>query len=644
MRTLQELSVIDLETAAGDEQTAGCPQGYESGGAEVNADIWERSLAAAENALGILNERFPEKRGIKEMLSGPPDIPRDEFYVSKETSQHCRDLAGEIINTDRLIAESRAEIIRLKTGIEQMAPWQELDVPLSFSGTAKTAAFIGTVAGNYSLEGLLTALAEIDPQLYIYAEILRTDRDSTYIFALCEKADRQRAEEALRELSFARPAQNTSKLPRKKTASRLERISQNEKKINEYTERLKAACREREQLRLFADYCRARAENSRAQAETGKTAHTVLIKGYVAEPDIKPLSERLERDFDAVLEVEETSRELAPVKLKNRRLAAPAELITTMYSLPSARDIDPTPLTGFFYYLLFGMMLSDAGYGLLLIIGTLIGLKFVKPGAPLRNTLKLFLYCGISTVFWGALFGSFFGDLIPVVSETFFHNRIELPALLHPMDGDAVKLLILSLIIGFVQIIAGLIAKFVTCIKNGDRAGAFFDAGLWITTLLGIAVLAAGMFLAPPLKTVGAVMAIVSAAGLVLTQGRDKKGVMRIVSGLASLYDITGYMSDLLSFSRLMALGLTTAAMGAVFNLLGSMLGGGFFGAVMMIVMVVLGHGLCFALNALGAYVHTLRLQYVELFSKFYDGGGRQFKPFSLKNKYVGIKTGKEEN
>ena len=212
------------------------------------------------------------------------------------------------------------------------------------------------------------------------------------------------------------------------------------------------------------------------------------------------------------------------------------------------------------------------------------------------------------------------------------------------MDGDAVKLLILSLIIGFVQIIAGLIAKFVTCIKNGDRAGAFFDAGLWITTLLGIAVLAAGMFLAPPLKTVGAVIAIASAAGLVLTQGRDKKGVMRIVSGLASLYDITGYMSDLLSFSRLMALGLTTAAMGAVFNLLGSMLGGGFFGAVMMIVMVVLGHGLCFALNALGAYVHTLRLQYVELFSKFYDGGGRQFKPFSLKNKYVGIKTGKEEN
>ena len=386
MRTLQELSVIDLETAAGDEQTAGCPQGYESGGSEVSADIWERGLSAAENALGILNERFPEKRGIKEMLSGPPDIPREEFYISKETSQRCRDLAGEIINTDRLIAESRAEITRLKTGIEQMAPWQELDVPLSFSGTAKTAAFIGTVAGNYSLEGLLAALAEIDPQLYIYAEILRTDRDSTYIFALCEKADRQRAEEALRELSFARPAQNTSKLPRKKTASRLERISQNEKKINEYTERLKAACREREQLRLFADYCRARAENSRAQAETGKTAHTVLIKGYVAEPDIKPLSERLERDFDAVLEVEETSRELAPVKLKNRRLAAPAELITTMYSLPSARDIDPTPLTGFFYYLLFGMMLSDAGYGLLLIIGTLIGLKFVKPGAPLRNT------------------------------------------------------------------------------------------------------------------------------------------------------------------------------------------------------------------------------------------------------------------
>jgi len=280
-------------------------------------------------------------------------------------------------------------------------------------------------------------------------------------------------------------------------------------------------------------------------------------------------------------------------------------------------------------------MLSYADSGFLIVVCTLLILKFLNPSQKMRNTFKMFLYCGISTVFWGLIFGSFFGDSIAVISETFFGKRVVMPALLEPMNGDAVTLLILSLVIGFIQIIAGLAAKFVTCIKNGDKAAAFFDAGLWITTLFGIGMLAVGIFALPILKTIGAVVAIVSVIGLILTQGRDKKGPMRILSGIASLYDITGYVSDLLSFSRLMALGLTT----------GAMAGGGILGAFLMIVMFVIGHALCFALNALGAYVHTLRLQYVELFSKFYEGGGREFKAFSLKNKYFGVKnTEKEEN
>jgi V/A-type H+-transporting ATPase subunit I len=191
------------------------------------------------------------------------------------------------------------------------------------------------------------------------------------------------------------------------------------------------------------------------------------------------------------------------------------------------------------------------------------------------------------------------------------------------------------------EIIAGLCAKFAVCIKNGDRAGAFFDAGLWITTLLGFAILAVGMFAFPVLTTVGAVVVIASLVGLVATQGRDKKGVMRIVGGIASLYDITGYVSDLLSFSRLMALGLTTAAMSLVFNLLGVMVSGGLIGKLFMVIILLVGHTINFGLNALGAYVHTLRLQYVELFSKFYEGGGRAFKPFAFKSKYTRIKEDK---
>ena len=174
--------------------------------------------------------------------------------------------------------------------------------------------------------------------------------------------------------------------------------------------------------------------------------------------------------------------------------------------------------------------------------------------------------------------------------------------------------------------------------KNGDKAGAFFDAGLWITTLLGIGVMAAGFTVFAPFKTVGIVLTLASVAGLILTQGRDKKNpIMRLFSGIASLYDITGYVSDLLSFSRLMALGLTTSAMSAVFNMLAGMGGRTVGGFIMLLIIFPVGHAVNFGLNVLGAYVHTLRLQYVELFSKFYEGGGRKFKTFSLGSKYVGL-------
>lgn len=645
MKTLQEMAVIDIETFAADEQTASLPEGYVRPDKAMRADAYSRALNSAQQALRVLDERFPEKKGLLSAFSGPPEIDENDFYIDKQQYAAMLELSSEILESERIIAEQRGEIIRLRTTAEQMRSWEDLDVPLSFKGTAKTTAFIGTVSGYFTLEELLEALAGISETLEMHVEIINADKDNTFIFAVCPSEQKDTAEDALRQLSFARPVQLTSRLPKDKIKSKLERITKCEKLIEENLNTIRSAAERRRELEIFADYCRAKEDNCRRWGEIGKTEHTVLIRGYVSEPDADFLKEKLEKEFTTVVEISDADIERAPVKLRNNKVFSPAETITTMYSLPSAQDIDPTPLTGFFYYLLFGMMLSDAGYGLLIVIGTLLGIRVLKPSAKMKQTLKMFFYCGISTVIWGLIFGSFFGDIFAQVGKTFFGVTVPSWGLLDPMNGDAVTLLILSLAIGFVQIIAGLAAKFVTCIKNGDKAGAFFDAGLWITTLLGIGILAVGVMAYQPLVTIGAVVAIASALGLILTQGRDKKGIMRIFGGIASLYDITGYVSDLLSFSRLMALGLTTAAMGSVFNMLGTMAGGGIVGVLLMLVIFPLGHALCFALNALGAYVHTLRLQYVELFSKFYDGGGKPFKAFSLNNKYVGVKsTDKEEN
>ena len=184
--------------------------------------------------------------------------------------------------------------------------------------------------------------------------------------------------------------------------------------------------------------------------------------------------------------------------------------------------------------------------------------------------------------------------------------------------------------------------KFVVCFRQKDYAGAFFDTGLWMLMLVGFGVLAAGMVLTPVLMTVGAVIAVACAAGLILTQGRSKKGFFgKLIGGVASLYGITSYISDLLSYSRLLALGLTTGVMAQVFNMLATMLGTTIPGFVFMIVIFILGHLINIGLNALGAYVHTMRLQYVEMFSKFYEGGGKEFQPFSLNSKYIKIQEDK---
>ncbi len=643
LKRLQEMAIMDILTASQDEETAYIPEGYLKASKENSADYLTLS-AKADNALKILNERYPQKKGMLSFLSGTRTVEDNEFYLDEEKKTLIGNKIEKIISLEKSIADNKAEIIRNKTEIEQLKPWAQLDIPIGFSGTETCSALIGTLSGNISYNDLTAYLAQRLPDIPIIAEIIFTLKDSTGIFLIFDSEKQDKVETVVRDLGFARPTAYCS-------------VSANDK-IDELNEKIKALYNQEKlmlshieklshyhnEIEVYSDYLSSQAEKADILEKIAVTENTVLIRGYVASEDIKLLKDVLNRSFTLWIESEPANEELSPVKLKNNAFASPAETITRMYSLPSASDIDPTPLTGFFYYLLFGMMLSDAGYGLLMILGTLFALKKFKPSKEMRNTIKLFLYCGISTFLWGAFFGSFFGDSIAVISENFFGKRIALPAIIDPMNGGAVQLLILSLGIGLVQIIAGLCAKFVTSLKNGDKAGAFFDAGLWITTLLGVGILAVGMIGFKPLVKVGAILSISSLIGLILTQGRAHKNIiLRLLIGIKSLYDITGYVSDLLSFSRLMALGLTTAAMGAVFNLLGTLAGNGIAGVILMLVIFPVGHAISFALNVLGAYVHTLRLQYVELFSKFYDGGGREFKTFSIKNKYVGIDYGNKE-
>lgn len=244
------------------------------------------------------------------------------------------------------------------------------------------------------------------------------------------------------------------------------------------TRQIEEAAANRRRIENTIDYYTVRAEKYRIIGELGHTRHTFLVTGYIPEVDLPLLKDRLETRFSLLLEAEPAEDGKAPVKLRNNAFVRPAETITEMYALPLTSDIDPTPVMSIFYYLFFGMMLSDAGYGLLLVLGSWFLIKKCRPEPGMRRNLQLFFCCGVATVFWGLAFGSFFGDAIPLISGTFFGHEVNLPRLLDPMT-QAVELLVLSLVLGFLQIMVGMGCKFYVQWRSGDRWGAVFDTGFW---------------------------------------------------------------------------------------------------------------------------------------------------------------------
>lgn len=607
--------------------------------------VFERNVTLTEQALKILDSVSPKKGGLLASFKGRQEVDPDEIGEIASNSKDVIAVCTRLTELDKKRADNAAEQVRIKTQLAQLEAWSKLDIPLNTSETQSTAVFVGSFPVLYDQSSLQQAIAAENPKLCFETEIQHSEQMMTCAVIVVPKSQKQMAEETLRALSFARPMSPTSKVPKVKA----ERLTQKSEKLTKDSE---AAAKEieslvdrRHDIEVTQDYFRIRADKYSVINGLDHSKHVFIIEGYVPEEDCEKLDQLCTRVATCALEFWDAG-ENAPVKLKNNKFAEPAQSILTMYAAPDRADIDPTPILAFFFYFFFGMMFSDAGYGVLMVVATTLMIKIFKPDKKMRNNLKLFQYCGVSTTLWGLVFGSIFGDA-PVAIYNFFTDSNLTMAEFLPWptldpQKDALLLMVVSIAFGLVHILVGMGCKFYMCLRQKDWGGAFFDTGLWMLLLIGIAILAAGIFVAPVLTTVGAVIAIGCAVGLVLTQGRNKKGIVgKAVGGLASLYDITGYISDLLSYSRLLALGLTTGVMAQVFNMLSTMMGKSVVGFIFFIAIFIVGHLVNIGLNALGSYVHTMRLQYVEMFSKFYEGGGKEFEPFSLQSKYIKIQEDK---
>lgn len=651
---LQRLEVLEIRNIQGiDEQDlSGKSQELSD-----SRDTAKKDLDTAKYAIEILKSYVQVKEPF--MLVGRKTLSGENYYEYENTKlKDDLSLARGIVAAQSGIKENTNEISQLYAKIESTQPWKEFSLPLNFKGTQSTVLITGSVPGNVTKQQLDSMieekLSQSDKQdIAFETQIIHSMDVMTYIMVLCMGEDENELFSALRMCGFVKTNFNEA-LPAKEVIDNsLAKIEKLKKHNNDIiNDEIISKSAEIERLRLLEDYESMKYDSLSEFSNMYISNEAFVLTGYTPKVKGEKLKNLIESKFNAYVELDDAdaSDPSVPVVLKNNGYSNPLESVVEAYSLPGSTDVDPTFVISIFYYFMFGMMLSDAGYGLLIFAATTLGLTKFRNQLETgwKKTLKMYWLCGIFTMFWGVMFGSFFGDLYTVVNKTFFGTDAPMKPLWFDPVSDPMRLLTFALIIGIIHLFTGLALKGVQEANQKDYKALFADVIVWFGILTGslIVLISTQMlrnifgytFILPSgLVTFGKYLAIASAVGIILTNGSSPNIGVRIGQGLYALYGISGYLSDVLSYSRLLALGLATGVIASVINMMGSMVAqgiGGILGAIVFVIIMVFGHLANFGINALGAYVHTNRLQYVELFGKFYDGGGQKFSPLKMNTKY----------
>ncbi|WP_275372962.1 V-type ATP synthase subunit I [Clostridium tertium] len=587
---------------------------------------YEENLSKAKFVLEFLKKYVPKKSGLKSLQEEKLTLTLDELdekvKASKweESYNKAKEKEAELANLDSNITKLQAEI-------DTLIPWQDLDVAFSeIKDLKNTSYFLGTIAKSYE-DTLLEELSNA------YVEIISRSSNDINLLILSNKEDSENVSEVLRGVGFSAFKTEHKDVPMKLILEFKHQIEELQSKKFFIEEEIASFEEDLKKLELAYDYFVSKVERVKVSTNFLKTKNICAIQGWIAQEDNEELksicSNTLKNDYYIEFEdVKEDEIDDVPIKLKNGELVSAFESVTGMYSYPKYNQIDPTPLLAPFYLIFFGMMVADVGYGLLVLIGAALALKFLKLDEGKKDFAKFFLYLSFPTIFFGAIYGSFFGDIITLPTQIIDTNK------------DVMTIVILSLALGVIQIFFGLFIKVYSLIRIGKVKDALLDPGSWIITLLSIGGISAVKFLKLPniLGNIFIGTAIIGAILIVIGGGREEKSTgAKIGQGLYSLYGITGYVGDLVSYTRLMALGLAGGSIAGALNLLIHTLPG-VAAIVIGPILFVLFHIFNLGLSLLGAYVHTARLQYVEYFGKFYEGGGRPFKAFKVSEKYIKIK------
>ncbi len=580
----------------------------------------EHSLHRLSHALAYLSQ-WQEKGLAQKMFA-----PRPQVSISESEEVLNQDFTSILDGVDKLEKEKNSlhsHIKFLEKEEDFLRPLEKLDLPLkSVSNTEATEVIMGSMP----LSSLLEIEGKADDEA-LWIHVLSQGKRTVSVLLVYLTSQREETQQLLKEMNFY-PFYFTDSMLQKAgdsgtVADVLTEIRKEkagcEKKLESLEETGKELALSRELLMRVHDVLLNEREKWLSSRNLGETDQAFFLDGWIKNSDIPSLRDRLEPYSDLIQYYfrPPLPEEDPPVILENPRIGKPFEIITKLYGLPQKNTLDPTLPLAPFFFLFVGLAVSEAGYGLLMALASFLYLRLVKPKGGFRQFLTLMALLGVSTVILGTLVGGWFGFPIRKLM------------ILDPLK-DPVSFLILSLALGFIQVWFGTFLSVISRIKNKDYLQAFFVQGGWLILLPSLvlyALLKVNLF---------GLMALAGAAGIILFASPSRNPLARFFGGLYSLYDISRYLADILSYSRLLALGLATSVIAMVVNTLcRTALGIPWVGWLFAALIFAGGHLFNLGISFLGGFVHSMRLQFVEFFSKFFKSGGKPFKPFELESKYV---------
>ncbi len=588
---------------------------------------------AVNGALEALQKYAPEKRGL---FIHRRTIKEKEF-LSDTAMNAALHSAGEINARVQKISQLYTQENRLTGQRAGLVPWSGLDLDLNTSGTVHARVSFHTCPPAADLEEVRQALAQTAPSAELFP--VSADRELQYLVIMCHRAESETVTETVRPWSFSTvsfkdlngtAAENITRIDGELEEIRVRR--------DKTAEEIAAMADCRRDLQVCADRLTAELSKESAKERLLTNGTVVFMEGWISEPGIPKAEAEMLKFACAWETAEPLEEEEPPILLHNPKWMTPINMVTEMYSLPAYRGIDPNPLIFWFFLFFFGFMFADVAYGIIIWAVCFVIARKYNPKGTMGYMFRLGQYMGISTFICGIFTGGFFGDVIPKVAEQMFGIPMEgLPGWLQTFSNgiivnpinDPMTTLILAIVIGVVQLVFGQCIHIYMGFRDGHPIDGLLDVVPWWLFFGSIGLVAAGQ----PWWWI-----LVGCAILIATQGHTKRGFFgKLFGGVASLYDVTSWLSDVLSYSRLMALMLATSVIASVMNTLGTLGGLSVGGIILFVLVFIIGHVFNVGVNIIGTYVHAARLQYLEFFGKFYEEGGQAFQPMTYNTKYVDI-------